>query len=90
MLGLTFGSPNANGCGPWWVPIEWKDQFFVDECNIHDQDYSEQIGRKVADKKFYKSMKQKISLEKKVVRYKRGVQAWAFYHIVRNLGWLTY
>jgi len=92
---MSDSRKQPNGCGPWWVPRKWKDEYFVQECRIHDEDYLDPSkngrDRKQADKFFYKQMLAKVSLEKNYFkRQMRKAQAWAYYHIVRNFGWTSH
>ena len=90
-MGLTFEAKDKNGCGPWWVPREWKDRYFQDECNLHDSRYFNKEDKDKADKEFYVKMLEKIKLEKNSKeRRLRGFQARVFYYAVRNLGWIVY
>lgn len=82
-----------NGCGPWWVPSKWKDGYFIDACTIHDINYVEGYDRNKADLEFYDRMKVIIRNDKSLSYFQRKArfaQAWAFYNIVRNLGWLSH
>lgn len=89
---FTFGDPNKNGCGPWWVPQEWKDEYFSSECDLHDADYeTDEITKRQSDKAFYLRMLAKISLETSwKTRQIRGFQARIYYYIVRYLGWTSH
>lgn len=87
VFGFTFESPEKNGCGPWWVPVELKDSYFKSQCDLHDQDYEEGVDRYDADKIFYWRMIERVKQEpNRLVRLGRRLQALAFYHIVRRFG----
>lgn len=78
----------GNGCGPFWWPKIWKDQYFNDACEQHDFDYDNQIGRAMADRLFFEYMLD-------IVHAKRGgwprkAQAYIFYWSVRLGGGLSY
>ena len=91
LFGFTWGPKDANGCGPWWVPYEFKDEYFENECNIHDADYTNGVPRGIADKEFYRNMIKRIKKEpNRRIRYKRRLQALLFYYLVRRFGWLSY
>lgn len=88
---IEDGNYIANGCGPWWLPDHFKDDYFFDQCAIHDVDYFEGLDRKKADKKFYMLMLSRIAVEPKwKVRIARRQQAWFYYHIVRVFGWMSH
>ena len=90
---MSRGEPN--GCGPWWVPRKLKDEYFVQECTIHDEDYLDPKkngrNREQADKFFYQQMLAKASTEVSYwQRQKRKAQAWFYYHVVRVFGWTSH
>ncbi len=80
-----------NGCGPWWVPRSWKDEYFVEECAQHDRDYMQGVDRRKSDRDFYKAMRKKISQEPdRRVRRRQAGQALWYYWIVRVFGWTSH
>lgn len=82
-----------NGCGPWWLPQKYKDDYFIDACTIHDKEYIEGADREKSDRDFYERMKQTIRDDitlSWIERKARYSQAWFYYHIVRKLGWLSH
>ena len=84
-----MGKPN--GCGPWWLPDNFKGDYFKDACDIHDKDYEDGIDREKSDKRFYFLMLERIKQEKDwKVRYARKAQARFFYYVVRVFGWTSH
>lgn len=83
-----------NGCGPWWVPDLFKDEYFYDQCAVHDIDYyDDKKCRKVADKAFLKTMISRIKCDEKIgwwTKRARRAQAYFFYTTVRIFGWSSH
>ena len=77
-----------NGCGPNWLPKRFKSDFYTEQCNKHDYDYTHGKNKVVADTNFLRDMLFKAKKSESPRR--RTFQAYYYYFMVLWFGGMTY